>query len=268
MTAKKCTKKRDARAQLLLCLFNPLPFLWSRCRCPRGILNSLSTHAIRNLSSTTERLIFPTLFLPYFPGWWLLPKARGLRFPAFPDELSWSLVPLKYHYPSLLTLTNFLVEYFQYYCSVDLPMFSWFLYLVQSIKFDFQDVLVLAKKPFGWKIPHSSDVIFPRTDLFPKEKGYSHCKVSSTIEKCDLRLPRWQFLDLLETTIYIVEPWKKRMGYCFVHECIHAQGSHKCQFYVFFCHDLPDNGMLRSGNFATMATWCNDFSSLLVSIWA
>ncbi|CAH3038598.1 unnamed protein product, partial [Porites lobata] len=38
------------------------------------------------------------------------------------------------------------------------------------------DVLVLAKKPFGWKIPHSSDVIFPRTNLFPKEKGYSHCK--------------------------------------------------------------------------------------------
>ena len=113
----------------------------------------------------------------------------------------------------LLTLTNFLVEYFQYYCSVDLPIISWFLYLVQSIKFNFQDVLVLAKKPFGWKIPHSSDVIFPRTNLFPKEKGYSHCKVSSTMEKCDLRLPRWQFLDLLKTTIYIVEPWKKRMGY-------------------------------------------------------
>ena len=213
MTAKKCAKKRDARAQLLFCLFNPLPFLWSRSRCGRGILTSLSTHAIRNLSSTTERLIFPTLFLPYFPGWWMLPKARGLRFPAFPDELSWSLVPLKYHYPSLLTLTNFLVEYFQYYCSVDLPMFSWFFFLVQSIQFNFQDVLVLAKKPFGWKIPHSSDVIFPRTNLFPKEKGYSHCKVSSTMEKCDLRLPRWQFLDLLETTIYIVEPWKKRMGY-------------------------------------------------------
>ena len=85
----------------------------------------------------------------------------------------------------------------------------------------FQDVLVLAKKPFGWKIPHSSDVIFPRTTLFPKEKGYSHCKVSSTLEKCDLRLPRWQFLDLLETTIYIVEPWKKRMGYVCsrVHSC-------------------------------------------------
>ena len=65
---------------------------------------------------------------------------------------------------------------------------SWFLYLVQSIKFNFQDVLVLAKKPSGWKIPHSSDVIFPRTNLFPKEKGYSHCKVSSTMEKCDLRL--------------------------------------------------------------------------------
>ena len=117
-------------------------------------------------------------------------------------------------------------------CLVDLPIFSWFLYLVQSIKFNFQDVLVLAKKPFGWKIPHSSDVIFPRTNLFPKEKGYSHCKVSSTMEKCDLRLPRWQFLDLLETTIYIVEPWKKSMGYCFVHECNNAEESRKCQFFV------------------------------------
>ena len=47
---------------------------------------------------------------------------------------------------------------------------------------------------------------------------------------------------------------EEKDGLCFVHECIHAQGSHKCQFYVFFCHDLPDNGMLRSGNFATMAT--------------
>ena len=153
-------------------------------------------------------------------------------------------------------------------------LFSWsshvlMIFILSSIyQIWFQDVLVLAKKPFGWKIPHSSDVIFPRTNLFPKEKGYSHCKVSSTMEKCDLRLPRWQFLDLLETTIYIVEPWKKRMGYCFVNECIHAQGSHKCQFYVFFCHDLADNGMLRSGNFATMVTWCNDFSSLLVSLWA
>ena len=191
MTAKKCTKNRDARAVVVLPIQPIQPFWCSRCCRCCGILNSLSTHAILNFSSTTERLIFPTLFLPYFSGWWLLPKARGLKFPAFPDEFSWSQVPLKYHYPSLLTLTNFLVEYFQYYCSVDLSIFLWFLYLVQSIKFNFQDVLVLAKKPFGF--PHSSDVIFPRTKLFPNEKGYSHCKVSSTMEKCDLRLLRWQF---------------------------------------------------------------------------
>ena len=38
-----------------------------------------------------------------------------------------------------------------------------------------------------------------------------------------------------ETVICVVEQWKKRMGYCFVSECNHAQESH-FKFFVFFCH--------------------------------
>ena len=41
VTVKKCTKKRDARAELLFCLFNQLLFWRSRCRRRRGILKSL-----------------------------------------------------------------------------------------------------------------------------------------------------------------------------------------------------------------------------------
>ena len=37
----KCTKKRDARAELLFCLFNQLLFWRSRCRRRRGISKSL-----------------------------------------------------------------------------------------------------------------------------------------------------------------------------------------------------------------------------------
>ena len=39
---------------------------------------------------------------------------------------------------------------------------------------------------------------------------------------------------LTETAIYIVERWKKSMGYCFVPECNHAQVSHICQFFLPF----------------------------------
>ena len=41
LTVMKCTKKRDARAELLFCLFNQLLFWRSRCRRRRGILKSL-----------------------------------------------------------------------------------------------------------------------------------------------------------------------------------------------------------------------------------
>ena len=44
---------------------------------------------------------------------------------------------------------------------------------------------------------------------------------------------------------------KENMGFCFVPECNHAQEPHTCQFFS-----------LRYRNFATMATWRNNFSSL------
>ena len=53
------------------------------------------------------------------------------------------------------------------------------------------------------------------------------------------------------------------MGYCFVPECNPAQESHTCQvFSFFFSAILAGLRLLRSTNFATMATWRNDFSSL------
>ena len=47
VTAKKCTKKRDARAELLFCLFNLLLFLRSRCRRRRGILKYLMIASVQ-----------------------------------------------------------------------------------------------------------------------------------------------------------------------------------------------------------------------------
>lgn len=54
-----------------------------------------------------------------------------------------------------------------------------------------------------------------------------------------------------ETVICVCKQQKKNTGFGFVPECNHAQKSHTCQFFS-----------LRYRNFATMATWRNDFSSL------
>ena len=59
-----------------------------------------------------------------------------------------------------------------------------------------------------------------------------------------------KFLDLKqpflkETTICIFERWKKSMSY---------------HFSFFYLPYLQDHGLWRSRNFATMATWRNDFS--------
>jgi len=56
-----------------------------------------------------------------------------------------------------------------------------------------------------------------------------------------------------ETAICICKQQKENMGFCFVPECNHAQESHTCQFFP-----------LRYKNFATMATWRNDFSTPLL----
>lgn len=54
-----------------------------------------------------------------------------------------------------------------------------------------------------------------------------------------------------EMAICICKQQKENMGFCFVPECNHAQEPHTCQFFS-----------LRYRNFATMATWRNNFSSL------
>ena len=60
--------------------------------------------------------------------------------------------------------------------------------------------------------------------------------------------------------------WRKVhcMGYHFVPVCNHAQENHTCQsLSFFFLPYLQDHNLLRSRNFATMATWHHNFSSLL-----
>ena len=65
------------------------------------------------------------------------------------------------------------------------------------------------------------------------------------------------------TAICIVKRWKWSMGYCFAPECNHTQESHTCQlFRFFFLPYLKDHWLLRSWNFAAMATWRNDFRDL------
>ena len=61
---------------------------------------------------------------------------------------------------------------------------------------------------------------------------------------------------LTETVICIVARCEKNMDYCFVPERNHAKESHESQFFsFFFCPPyLQDHGLLRSRNFATMAT--------------
>ena len=68
---------------------------------------------------------------------------------------------------------------------------------------------------------------------------------------------------LTESAIFIVEQQKESMGYRFVPECNHTQESHTCQlFRFFFLPYLKDHWLLRSWNFAAMATWRNDFRDL------
>ena len=63
VTVKKWTRKRDARAELLFCLFNQLLFWRSCCRRRRGILKSLVScsalfKAFLNLTECKQRIWF------------------------------------------------------------------------------------------------------------------------------------------------------------------------------------------------------------------
>ena len=69
---------------------------------------------------------------------------------------------------------------------------------------------------------------------------------------------------LTETAICSVERGKKSVGYRFVPECNHTQESPACQVFLFLMRYLQDHGLLRSRNFATMATPRNDFTSLFL----
>ena len=60
---------------------------------------------------------------------------------------------------------------------------------------------------------------------------------------------------LTETAICIVERCKISMDYCFVPDCNHERKVMNLNFFVFFCPPyLQDHALLRSSNFATMAT--------------
>ena len=58
----------------------------------------------------------------------------------------------------------------------------------------------------------------------------------------------------------------KSMGYHFVSECNHVQESHSWRLFRFFPPHLQEHSLLRSRNFATMATWRTDFSSVPTSM--
>ena len=79
-TAKKCTKKRDARAKLLFCLskLNLLLFCRSRCRRRRRCVNSLSLWLIRTAQLNRKTLLksipphvvkSPNIGLPHPSNW-------------------------------------------------------------------------------------------------------------------------------------------------------------------------------------------------------
>ena len=74
-----------------------------------------------------------------------------------------------------------------------------------------------------------------------------------SVTSCDVTLPSF----LTEAAICIVVRWSK--VWPIVPECNHVQESRTCHF----CHFLQDDVLLSSkNNFAAIATWRNDFSSL------
>ena len=66
-----------------------------------------------------------------------------------------------------------------------------------------------------------------------------------------------------KTAVCLVERWKKSMGYRSVSGVQSWTGKTRVNFFVFLPY-VQDHGLLRCINFATMATWRNNFSSLLL----
>ena len=65
---------------------------------------------------------------------------------------------------------------------------------------------------------------------------------------------------LTEMAICIFERWKEIVGYRFAPSAIMYRKVIHVFFFTFFLSYLFDHGLLRSKNFATMATLSDDFS--------
>ena len=103
----KCTKKRDASAELLFCLFNQLLFWRSRCRRRRGILKSLVScsalfKAFLNLTECKQRIWFRESgkFLPVESGILGFRIHNTAQKPGIALNRTWNLES-KFHWQSL-----------------------------------------------------------------------------------------------------------------------------------------------------------------------
>ena len=115
--------------------------------------------------------------------------------------------------------------------------------------------------PFYWGVHYSG--MFTRQELTYMQvigrRGVTSCYHSSKISESQQSL-------LTEMAICIVERWKKVYAtILFLQGAItHTKVLSIFSFSLFsFPQYLQDHGLLRSRNFVTMVTWCNDFSSLL-----
>ena len=68
---------------------------------------------------------------------------------------------------------------------------------------------------------------------------------------------------LAETAICIVERWKKGLQFCSWVQLCTGKVIHVI-FVIFFLPHLQGHRLLRSRNFATLSTSCNDFSTVLI----
>ena len=101
--------------------------------------------------------------------------------------------------------------------------------------------------------------IFPKiwTNRLPKNAKNVNFRLVQ--EKRDVTLPCWQNFFYLNNLSWqrwhlaLSKPWKKKYGLPF---CSWVQWCTGKSFVSY----LQDHGLLRSGNFTSMATWRNDFS--------
>ena len=99
---------------------------------------------------------------------------------------------------------------------------------------------------------------FPKiwTNRLPKNAKNVNLRLVQ--EKRDVTLPCWQNFCINNLSwqrwhLALSKPWKKKYGLPF---CSWVQWCTGKSFVSY----LQDHGLLRSGNFASMATWRNDFS--------